>query len=185
VFNIKLNSKDFPIFDKKDIKLTQKESINALNNILLTMQNNIVELTPVGATGAMRSSVFTTIKTLKRGVIKGFVWVGKKYAPAVDLGRKAAPVSETGQISLRRWIQKSKKGRAWFNKVKSKKTFFTRRQKYKNLTLDQATYILARSLKRKKRKGQKFFEKGLKNSKKDINRIVKRLGTVLAKGWAK
>ncbi len=130
----------------------------------------------IGPCRALRSSLKTVIKTPKKGGFKGSLWFAKKYASAVNDGRKASPVSELGQKSLRRWIQKSTKGHAYFSGLQGK---------YPNITLKQATFLLARSLKNKKRVGQRFFEKGIKNARPDINKIVRRLGTVLVKGWAK
>lgn len=175
MFEIKIKSSDFPIFDKKDTRATEKESMNKLNNILLTIQNHVAIVTPVGATGSLRSSLKTTIRKTKIGKMIGSVLFGKKYAGAVNDGRKASPVSKLGQKSLRRWIQKSTKGRSYFNSLKDK---------YPKITLRSAVFLLARSMKQKERKGQEFFEKGIKNAKADINRIVSRLGTILVRGLA-
>jgi hypothetical protein len=175
VFDIKINSKDLPIFDKNDVKMISKEQEKTMNNVLLTIQNSVAIVTPVGATGAMRASLKTLIKKMSSKII-GIVGYGAKYTPAVNDGRKAAPVSQKGQVSLRRWIQKSTKGRLYFSGLKNK---------YPKITLKQATFLLARSLKNKKREGQRFFEKGLENAKADINRIIKGLGTNIVKGLLK
>jgi hypothetical protein len=176
MFKMKVKQSDLPLFDSKDAsKVIEKESRRKLDNILLTLQTSIAEVTPVGATGDLRSSLKTEIKQ-KSGKMIGSVFYGKKYALPVNDGRKASPVSQQGQRGLMRWIQKSRKGQSYFSALKGS---------YPKITLKQATFLLARSLKNTARKGQKFFEKGIKNAKPDINRIYKSLGNSLVKGLTK
>lgn len=160
-------------FDDPDkiIKEMSRESLIKLDNILIELQRSIAAVTPVGASGDMRSSLGTRI-VRKLGVFIGEVFFGKKYAIVVNDGRKEAPVSKTGQIGLSRWIEKSSKGRDFFAGLKDD---------YPNITLRQATFLLARSLKKKKRDGQKFVEEGVENAAPDVNRIISDLGDKLIK----
>jgi hypothetical protein len=176
MFDMKLTSKDLPVLDgNKASKVIEKEGGIRLNNVLLTIQNSIATVTPVGATGDLRSSLRTDIKR-KGGNLIGSVFFGKKYALPVNDGRKASPVSRLGQQGLARWIEKSRKGRSYFSGLKST---------YPKVNLRQATFLLARSLKLRERVGQKFFEKGIENAKADINRFISRLGDSLVKGLVK
>ena len=172
MFDMKLTTKDLPIVDsKKAEKVIEKESVNRMNNVLLSIQNEVSKETPVGSTGDLRSSLNTEIKRVAGNLI-GSVFFGKKYALPVNDGRKASPVSVVGQRGLSRWIQKSTKGRAYFSGLKSS---------YPKITLRQATFLLARSMKRRARKAQQFFEKGIANAQSDINRFVSGLGDRLVK----
>ena len=157
---------------KGAVSMFNKESRKAVDRSLAILQFNIVQLTPVGATGDLRSSINTKVDE-RKGEILGVVFAGKTYALPVELGRKASPVSKTGQLSLTRWILKSSGGRSWFQALKGK---------YPRITVKQATFLLARSLKRKARKGQKFFEKGVNNAMPKVNQIMRQLSDDIARG---
>jgi hypothetical protein len=81
-----------------------------------------------------------------------------------------------GQVGLRRWIEKSTKGQDYFDALQAD---------YPEINLRQATFLLARSLKRKKREGQKFVEEGTANAIPDVDKIVSDLGDRLIKELAK
>lgn len=175
-FEMRLDVPDIVLFDtKKSETLINKESRIAMDSILINLQFEIVSLTPVGVSGDLRSSIQTEVKELPDKLI-GVVFAGKKYALAVDQGRKAAPVSELGQASLSRWIDKSAKGREFFSALKGS---------YPKITLAQATFLLARSLKKKAREGQEFFEEGIENARPKVDSEFNQLGVNLKQGLLK
>jgi hypothetical protein len=176
MYDMKVSVSDIPITNpQKGKRVIDIDSRRNLDNILLTIQKEVAELTPVGATGDLRSSLRTNVRKKGANII-GEVFFGKKYALPVNDGRKASPVSIQGQRGLSRWIEKSRKGRAYFSGLKSA---------YPKVTLKQATFLLSRSMKKKARKGQKFFEEGIKNASSKINKIISNLGNKLVKDMVK
>jgi hypothetical protein len=174
MYSIKLKKPQYVVFDPKKVeRVTRQEDRKAMDSALIEAQSDIIEAAPVGHTGNLRASIGTRVVE-KKGVLQGIVFAGVKYALPVEFGRKASPVSQLGQVSLRRWIEKSTQGRAFFSAL---------RNSYPKITINAAVFLLARSLKRRERKGQKFFQKGLDEAWPRMQTIFRALGRKLAKRY--
>lgn len=170
MFKMKFTKPDILLFNAKASKeMFDSEGRKFMNRALVKLLNDIVALTPVGATGDLRNSLAFKIFVLK-DMIRGLLFAGKKYAIVVNDGRKAAPVSMTGQKSLVRWVQKSSAGRSLWTSLKSK---------YPKITARQVAFLVARRKKMQKTAGQKFFDKGIKNAKQDVKNIFRIFSKVL------
>lgn len=144
-----------PLFNPKQANALFDKQINlSLNAMTTVVQTNISFGAPAGATGRLKNTIGTLISKNK-----GRVFTGVNYAPVIEVGRKAAPVSAKADISLSNWIRQSTKGRAYFSGLKSK---------YPKITIKGAIYLLKRSLGRKKRKANPFFARGIKRSQKRL-----------------
>lgn len=172
MYSVRIKRPNIMLFKESAAQqMIDRETMKTINRALITIGNRVRSLTPVGASGDLRSSIRSSVK-MRRNDIIGRLFTGKKYAMVVEEGRKASPVSKTGQRSLKRWIMLSSKGRAYFDGLRSK---------YPKITLKQATFLLARSLKRKKRKGQKFFSTGVKETRVQVENMFKNLGKTIRK----
>ena len=144
-----------PLFNPKQANALFDKQINkSLNTMTTVVQTNISFDAPAGATGRLKNSIGTSISTNK-----GRVFTGVNYAPVIEKGRKAAPVSSSADIGLRNWIRQSTKGKLYFSGLKSR---------YPKITLKSAIFLLKRSMKRKKRKPNPFFSRGVKRSEKRL-----------------
>ncbi len=129
----------------------------AMDDILITVQRNVKLEAPVGHTGQLRNNIFTE----NLGDF-GKVFATAEYAPVIEFGRRAAPVSRNADLI--RWIRLSTKGQAYFSGLK---------QRFPKVTLKGAAFLLRRSMKRKARKANPFFEKGFDNSAGRLKQIEK------------
>jgi len=131
------------------------------------IQSNVIFSAPVGATGQLRNSIESEV-----GVNQLEVFTALSYAPVIEQGRKAAPVSSSADQALALWIRKSTKGSKWYSNFKSK---------YPKTTIKQAVYVLKRSMRRKARKPNPFFERGVSQSQGAIKKRIKSLSARIAR----
>jgi len=171
MFKAKVKMPNTKLFDLSEgTRAIKQEAIKAMNRAVAVIESNVISEAPVGATGDLRSSINSNVKSTGQSVI-GIVFAGKRYAMPVNDGRKASPVSATGQLSIKRWVEKSSGGRALWSSL---------RAKYPKITSKQVAFLVARKKKQKATKGQKFFDKGFELSVSEINRIFKQFNIRVA-----
>ena len=141
---------------KEVIRKIQKRG---LNDMLLTFQRNIKTEAPKGATADLKNNIFTENFTTH-----GKVFATAPYANVIEKGRRAAPVAQEADIEG--WIRRSTSGRAYQAAL---------RAKFPKITLKGMEFLLRRSLKRKKREPNPFFERGIEKSTARINKIQKEI----------
>ena len=158
-----------PLFNHKEASaLFQKEGTKTLNIMTTVVSTNIQFSAPVGATGELKNTIGTSVS-----YPVGSTFTSKKYAPVIEKGRKAAPVSAQADASLSAWIRLSTKGQKYFSALK---------QKYPKIKLKGAIFLLKRSMKRKKRKANPFFSRGIRRSEKRLRLESGLLNRRLAQG---
>ena len=176
MFKINLNLPDTLLFDPAGSeKFIDHAGSIFIDDALVELQNNIVELAPVGVSGNLRASIKTDRQNVGT-MIKGRVYSDVKYTIVQEEGRKKAWVSKEGQKGLERWVRLSSGGKAFFSDLKAD---------YPKITVKQAVFLISRSMSKKKRKGKKFFEKGAEESIPEINSLYKKFGITLEKGLSK
>lgn len=169
MFKVKMKEPKINLFKpKKATDIFEREGEVAMNRALVEMQNNIVPLVPRGVTSRLVNSIRTIVKKIAEAVIRGKVFsdLQEPYGIVQESGRRAAPVSAGGQELIARWIRLSTNGQAYFNALK---------QTYPKITVRQATFLLARSMKRRARKGKEFFKKGVEKSLPAVDRIFNQM----------
>ncbi len=150
-------------------RMMDVEGRRTMSLVLTKTQAEIKERTPVGVSGQLRDSVMTEMKKVKEKLI-GFVFSALVYALPMNFGRKASPVSRTGQLSILRWVEKSKAGRALWQKL---------RKDYKKISSRQVAFLVARKKGEERMEGKKFFEKGITASESFIRGAFSKHGLML------
>lgn len=154
-----------PLFDSKLAgPFLAKNRKLVFASIMPLYQTSIIMGAPVGASGLLRKNIL-----IHYGDKKSAISNDVEYAAAVNDGRRAAPIAMEAQLSLEKWVRLSSAGQSWFSSLKSK---------YKKITVEQAVAILRRTKKKKKTKGQRYFEKGIENAGDAVN---KQLEIILSK----
>ena len=142
--------------------LFDKQIHKTLNTMTETVRTNIVWSAPAGATGLLKK-----IGTSVSGS-KGKVFTTVNYAAVIEVGRRAAPVSAKADKSLTDWLRQTRKGRRMLIIARN---FMMKKRKSKPSTVQvikSALFLLKRSMKRKKRKANPFFARGVKRSEKRL-----------------
>lgn len=160
------------MFSRDGERIFRKQITRSLNAITARVQTEMKLVAPVGATGFLRNSIGTEVSGTQ-----GTVFVGAEYAESVNNGRRAAPVGREADTSLIRWLTKSTKGRDFLGLVRSKWA----KKASEEQVIRSALFILKRSMKKRKREGQKFFEKGINASRAFITKEIERLGKNIEK----
>jgi len=148
----KWNIPDIPLFDSKQAQaLFNKEATRSLNIMVEVARTNIVFAAPVGHTGRLRQIGTSVANNVGR------VFPTVNYAPVIEAGRRAGKFPPT--TPLIQWIRLSKKGQRYLANLK---------RRYPRITVRQAAFLLGRSMKRRKRKANPFFSRGIKRSQKRL-----------------
>ena len=157
-------------------KVTQKH----LTNMTTVVKTNVKFSAPVGATTRLRNTINDEIRGNK-----GLVFTGVNYAPIIEVGRRPGPVAQAATPSLVRWLRKTRKGRRMLLITRE---MMMRNRKSKPSTaqvIRSAVYLLRRSMKRKARKPNPFFARGIKRSQKrlkfEANTMLRELAIGLSK----
>jgi len=155
---------------KAEVMMAREGRI-ALDNSLIKVKFEADKLTPRGSTSELAGSLNTEVRERKQ-FRQGVVFYGVRYALPVEFGRRAAPVSRTGQQSIRRWVEKSSAGTSLWNALKSR---------YPKITSKQVAFLVARKKKLKRTKGQKFFRKAVNISESYVKAQFEKLGVRVGK----
>lgn len=148
-----------PLWEEEAAPRLRRNMIRSVNAGLQFMQGKIKKETPVGATGALRSSIQVNgakvVKNTGSEAILGFVGTNLIYAKPVELGYgpRVIPKSEI-EGGLRLWVER-----------------VLRVGKKKSLSVANA---IAKSKRGKKTPGQFYFKKGVDKSKKTVRSLVER-----------
>ena len=170
-FKFELKKPNIKLFDRNKSQAFIKQEVGkTIDTITSVVKTNIVFGAPVGGTGNLKNSIKS-----ERDGFTGSVFTNVGYASVVENGRRAAPVAESADDDLRVWITRSRKGRAYFQSLKSK---------YKNITLKGAIFLLKRGKKRKPTKANPFFQRGIDRSFKRIRRETTFLLEKIRRGLA-
>jgi len=153
---------------------------STINDIVSVIKINIQNEAPVGATSQLRNTIGSTV-TPKRGV----VFTGVDYAVVIEKGRKAAPVAKAANESLKKWMQTTRKGRSFLLNVRKMMMEKRKTNPSTEQVMKSALYVLKRSMKRKKREPNPFFDRGIDKSKAVIKRLSRELLKLIAAGMVK
>lgn len=141
------------LLDLTQSKQVMLQAINkGLNSMTEVVSTNIVWGAPAGATGRLKGTVGTSVSKYS-----GKVFTGVKYAPVIEVGRAAGKYPPSKQLI--NWIRLSTKGQKYYSNLKSK---------FGKITLKSAAFLLARSMYKRKRKANPFFQRGIDRSQKRL-----------------
>lgn len=168
----RLDVPDIPLFNpKKADKMMKDEARSFFSRATTYAQDQIQAKAPIGESGRLRGSIKKEWGDFEGSVYTDLIYAGggRGYADIVEYGRRRAYAPYRPLIN---WVRLSPKGRKYFSALK---------KRYKRITPVGAAVILARSMGRKARKGQKFFERGSKISQPYIVQQYRRMHTNIAR----
>jgi hypothetical protein len=156
---------DIAFFDMAKVKsIFGKRIGGSIAEVLENSRNEIFRRAPHGVSGYLKS----TIGTNQPSYFEGEVFVTAPYAIIVERGRRAAPVSQSADAGLIRWLTKTRQGIEFVSAIRMK--YFANAARRVNSqaqasqleqqVLKSALFILKRSKARKKTPGQYYFRDG-------------------------
>jgi len=166
------------LFDPaKTQKLFGTKIKSAMNDILSVARLSIQKEAPKGATSQLINTIGTS-----QSENKGLVYTGVDYAVVIEKGRKAAPVSQAADQSLTMWMRKSRKGRSYLLKVREIMMKKRRTKPSTAQVIKSALFLLKRSMQKKKREPNPFFDRGINKARPLIRKISQNLLKEIAQG---
>jgi hypothetical protein len=177
----RFDTKNIPLFNPR----TASERIKSLAKrtlaeMLGTTSFNIKKEAPHGATHNLFNEINTELRPMS-----GRVFAGAPYSIIIEKGRRAKPVAKSADDSLMSWLRKSHGGMSMLAGVRKMMTKKGRKPPTKEQVLRSALFLLKRSMKKKKRKANPFFARGIEKAqpflKKSADKYIKDLAKALAK----
>ena len=154
----------------KSKEVFTKNATRTLNNMTIILEQNMKKTAPVGHTAQLINSIQTAVKGFT-----GSVFSTAKYASIINRGRGAAPVSRDASIEA--WIRLSKKGQLYLSSLRA--TYGPK------TSIKQAAFLLRRSMKRRPRKANPFWDRGRKKSVPGLEKEANKFLTNLKNGLLK
>ena len=176
MLEFKLKAPKLTIFNtKKSVGTLDTLGRIYMDRVLLKEQNEIQKLAPTGDTGLLRASISTKLQR-SVGFLTGTVFIEAtkgvgSYAAVMEFGRRKGKKQPPSKVFFG-WLRNTTQGREFFADLKST---------YKKITIPQAAFILARSIKKKGIKGKHYFKNGLKEAKPSVKHILKQYKKAIAK----
>lgn len=181
MLNYKWNIPNTALFNtQKGIALFKNVTQKRLTNMTSVVKTNVKFSAPVGATTRLRNTVNEEVKGNT-----GFVFTGVNYAPVIEAGRRAKPVSRAADPSLIRWLRKTRKGRRMLLIARQMMMRYRKSKPSTAQVIKSALFVLKRSMKLRKRKPNPFFKRGVRRSDKRLKFEAAALLRDLAMGLAK
>lgn len=181
MLNYKWKIPDTALFNtQKGQTLFNRVTTKRLTAMTSVVKTNVKFSAPVGATSRLKNTINDEVSKNT-----GRVFTGVNYAPIIEAGRKPGPVSPAADPGLIRWLRKTRKGRKMLLIARQMMMRSGRRRPSTIQVIKSALFILKRSLKRRARKPNPFFKRGVDRSQKRLRTESAALLRDLATGLCK
>jgi hypothetical protein len=139
----------------------ENESNNQINLALNDIKNACQNNTPVGPSGQLRNAYRTKYSNLEGEVYNLLGLKEKDYGTVINYGRR--PGKGVPLDALVEWLKRAPAGRQFWAKYKPKKG---------RKTYNSAAFIISMAIKNKGIIGKEFFEKGIEQSKSQVDHRI-------------